>query len=65
MGIASHLRSKNVHFHDIGLGGIDEMDSRRAKRWKMLTLGGAMKYLGHENVSLYIAPAISVLRSTV
>ena len=49
MDKASHRRSRRVYFHDIGLAGVDEMEN---KHWKMLTLTGVMKYLGHENVSL-------------
>ena len=45
---ASYKRSAYVYFHDIGLGGMDEMDT---KQWKMLSLDGVIKYLGHENVS--------------
>ena len=42
-------RSERVYFHDQGLSGVDDMLSGNGK---MLTLGGAMKRLGHENVSL-------------
>ena len=45
--VKSYRRSANVHFHDIGLAGMNEM---KTLGWKMLTLAGTMKYLGHENV---------------
>ena len=46
---SSYERSDRVYFHDIGLAGMDELQTNQ---WKMLTLEGAMKYLHHENVSL-------------
>ena len=44
----AHRRSDRVFFHDIGITGVDDMNS---VRWKSLTLGGIMEYLGHRNVS--------------
>ena len=48
MHTQSYRRSTGVHFHNIGLSGVNEMETTRG--WKMLTLAGAMKYLGHEDV---------------
>ena len=47
MHMQSYRRNRGVHFHNIGLSGVNEMET---KGWKMLTLAGAMKYLGHEGV---------------
>ena len=48
MDAISHRHNVSVYFHDIGLAGVDEMET---KGWKMFTLAGTMKYLGHENVN--------------
>ena len=48
MHVQSYRRSRGVHFHNIGLAGVNEMENKGG--WKMLTLAGAMKYLGHEDV---------------
>ena len=46
-----HRRSERVYFHAIGLAGVDDMKS---PRWRMLSLEGIMKLLGHKNVSIAI-----------
>ena len=48
MEIGDHRRSERVYFHEIALAGVEDVNS---PYWKRLSLGGIMKYLGHENVS--------------